>query len=465
MKNGIKSNKDFENNLETIALEFLENLENYEEIVSIHHTDADGISSGAIIKEMIKKIDKKIMGSFRQLAFNLDIPWNQYLQELSPSLKHTSCLIFSDLGPSGKDLCDFTEQFPGIDIYILDHHLFHPDPNRTLPENVYNTNPTQFGLHGLKEIIGATLNYLFAKAIDEKNSSLAWIAVIGMGGDTLDHINDYQSYNRLVVEEAAGLDQIEIRKGICAFGGMYERIDKALAMSVLPYIPKIKGDREIAKNIIQSCGIEPKTKVIDLLPEEVDNLVTAIRIPSLKGEYLIFPKMKGLMQFGFEHAQIVSIFGHQQPKFAHQLLGAPNTTKEVKDAYLGWNKGIITNLTTFVQIPKDQTNYALLVDLTGKIDISMWSDTASFASINKIYDIQKVIFVGGENKGDLKLSVRCTPEFISKHNGNGANVIIKHLIAKIGGEGGGHGLAGGMRIRPEKKQDLLNIVDGIIDTL
>ncbi|MCK5346293.1 MAG: DHH family phosphoesterase, partial [Candidatus Heimdallarchaeota archaeon] len=224
--------QQFENTLETAAAEFNENLSQYGEIVSITHTDADGISSGMIIQEMLNRL--KI--PYHQFTFGLNGPWLDFLHSKSSVIQRAGAIFFSDLCPSGSELTKFTQEYPNIAVYILDHHLFRKDPDHPLSDKVYNCNPTQFGLHGLKEIVGATLNYLFAKAVDEKNTKSAWIAAIGMGGDVLNHINEYQSYNRIVIDEAIESGQVELHTGLCAYGGQYERVDRGLALSILPYI-------------------------------------------------------------------------------------------------------------------------------------------------------------------------------------------------------------------------------------
>ena len=66
---GITINRKFEDQLETAALEFLENRSKYDQIISIYHTDADGISSGAIIKSMMERLKLKS----ESYPFNLDI--------------------------------------------------------------------------------------------------------------------------------------------------------------------------------------------------------------------------------------------------------------------------------------------------------------------------------------------------------------------------------------------------------
>ena len=455
-------NQKFENFLETTALEFLENKEKYKEIISIHHTDADGISSGAIIKKMLERLNL----NYKQYGFNLDKPWKEYIFNMGKSFKSPCAVIFSDLEPPGSVICDLLEKYPEFDIYILDHHLFKKDPIRELPENVYNCNPTLFGLNGLKEIVGVTLNYLFAREIDERNKDLAWLAAIGMGGDTLDHINNYKSYNKLVIEEAIELGQVELHEGICAFGGQYERIDKALTMSILPYVPSLEGDREIAKILLKKLNIDPKLKVMDLSPVQIDEIVKELNLPSLKGEYITIPKKVGLLHHVFEYASLISIVGHDNPSEAFRLLTLNNVPKDLKIKYIEHNNAIVSNLTTFVKLKKIETSSAIIVDLTNKIDASRWSNIGSFATINKIYDEEKALFIGGLSKeGDMKFSVRCSPIFIDNHEGNGTNVIIKEINNRFGGSGGGHGLAGGMRIDSEKYPLFTKEIDDIINSI
>jgi len=453
--------KQFENTLETAASEFNENLPNYGEIISIAHTDADGISSGLIIQQMLNRL--KI--PYQQFTFGLEIPWLEFLHSKSSILKRAGAIIFSDLCPSGSELTQFTRDYPNLAIYILDHHLFRKDPDHPLSENVYNCNPTQFGLHGLKEIVGATLNYLFAKAVDEKNKSSGWMAAIGMGGDVLNHINEYQSYNRIVIEEAIELGLVEHHTGLCAYGGQFERVDRGLALSILPYVPQIEGDPKKAKKIVDQLGIPPSTKIEQLSEDAVDQLVSAFNIPFLKGDYITLPKKTGILRYVFEHAHVVSILGHKNPQLAFQMMGATHITQEVKTKYLTYMQGLVSNLTTFMQIKKSETNHALFVDLTDKIPPNLWSGTGSFATINHIYDPLKALFIGGVEKGSLKFSLRCSQAFIDAHHGHGANVIIKQIVELFGGSGGGHGLAGGIRLSPEQLPNVIEKIDVIIAEL
>ncbi len=451
-------NQKFEDRLETCAIEFNENLENYSEIVNVYHTDADGIGSAAIIKEMVKAKRKPFM----QLSNTLEQDWKTYLNSIENKLKENSAIILSDLAPDIPTLNQFLSKHENMHVYILDHHMIRPHPDEEEHENIYNCNPTEFGLNGLKEIVGSALNYYFSKAVDESNAKDAWIAGITMAGDTLQHFEEYTSYNRAVAEDSILSGKIGVKEGICAFGGQFERIDKALSLSILPYIPEVEGNSKIAREILKKIGVSPQIKVEDLNEEEQDKIMDYFQIPNLKGKYLIVPKKNTLLRYTFEHAQLISILGHDKTTQAFSLLNSRSASKEQKQEYLNYIQGIINNLTTFVQVPKTETEDALIVDFTNKLDPSVWSDTSTFSTMNKIYNPEKILFVGGVTDNQLKLSVRCTKEFIASHQGMGANNLISLITKKIGGTGGGHDLAGGIRLKPTDLPILEREIDEIM---
>jgi len=83
-----------------------------------------------------------------------------------------------------------------------------------------------------------------------------------------------------------------------------------------------------------------------------------------------------------------------------------------------------------------------------------------------LVDGEKALFIGGMSKeGNMKFSVRCSPIFIKIHNGKGTNMIIKEINNRFGGSGGGHSLAGGMRIDLEKYPLFTREIDDIINSI
>ncbi|MHA1521095.1 MAG: hypothetical protein ACTSRK_13005 [Promethearchaeota archaeon] len=456
------SSKPFDQHLEMIALEFLEKRSTYEKIISIHHTDADGICSGILISKLLDKLRIPYI----QQGFNLEVTWEEFLPTLGLNSSQSMAVIFSDLGPSGDLLWTYANKFQNIDFIILDHHRYQVSSTEKPPSNIYNANPTLFGLHGLKEIVGSALNYLFVRQVDESMQKYAWIAIIGIAGDSLNHLDEFQSYNRVILEEGLSLEQLEKHEGICLYGAQYERIDKALATSILPFIPEAGGSQKQAKNLLQSLGIDPSIKVENLDLEDIDKLDKALSPKTLLGEFGVFPKKFGILRYPFEHAQLLSVLGSKHLNEAKNMLGRPRITAEAKKKYTEYISVLSQNLATFVSMPKAESTHAICVDLTQSIPLEFWSDTGSFASINQLYNPLKMLFIGGQTpEGIYKISVRCTPEFIAAHNQHGAVHAILAFTKQFGGSGGGHGLAGGIRLTPELYPILIQHVDKIIEGL
>ena len=454
-------NSQFENHLEMITAEFRENIGKYEKIYLLYHSDADGICSGLLVERLLQKFRKPFSSS----CLNLSKPWKTYLSQLELNSELNNAVIVSDLCPSSDLLYEYAVKFPKTHFFILDHHQFKWPEDVEPPNNVYNANPTLFGLHGLKEIVGSALNYLFTVSVDESLSKYAWLAAIGIAGDTLNHVDDYRAYNKLVIEQAVQLEQVEVKEGICLYGGQHLRLDSAMASSIFPFLPQVEGSQKKAKQIISSLSLDPSKKIEDLSYSEAEKL--AAHFPSIKilGEYLILPNKKGLLRYSFEHAQVISIFGHDSPNQARALIGRKFITQEAKKKYNEYISRLVQNLTIFLHLPKITTHYAIFVDLTGQIHKAQWSDTGSFASVNHIYDGTKMLFIGGKTNPDseeYKLSVRCTPDFIAAHGGHGAVHVIHDFSRQYGGHGGGHGLAGGIRLTTSLYQKLQKEVDRII---
>jgi len=46
----------------------------------------------------------------------------------------------------------------------------------------------------------------------------------------------------------------------------------------------------------------------------------------------------------------------------------------------------------------------------------------------------------------IKLSVRCNKQYLKENPGKGANYVIENIKSELGGKGGGHKLAGGIKL-------------------
>ena len=436
--------RNFVKKLEIGTSHFIDHAEKYQGIVSISHDDADGFASGAVIQNMAKRSGL----TCKSITHNNITPWNELLTPLLAQYKNF-CFIMTDLGSSIREVAPVLDKNLESDFFILDHHLFNSQDLDLWPETVHFINPTEFGLNGLKEIAGATVAYNFAVHVNNKNRDSAWIALLGISGDTLMHAQDLRSFNRWVLEDALEEEQIIISNGLAAYGGSHRSLKDGLAGSILPFVPKCKGDSEIAAKLVEEVNIDPKMPLIDIDEEQATRIAEHLECLDLVGDTIVFPKKNDVLRYGFEHAMILSIIGSKNPVEAYNLIGRRSASKEMKKQYDSYMGEVIGNLAHFVSLSKVETSDAIIADVS-ELPYGTWSSVASYSSINQLYSPTKILFLGGETDGAMKFSVRCMNEFLASHEGKGAKEVIEQITEKYGGAGGGHALAGGIRLSFEE---------------
>lgn len=428
--------------LKFIASKFIEVSQKSRYFLIITHSDADGYACGSILQRMMERegITTNIF------YYNRRSSWNLYLKNILSSMhvNEEFSIIFSDLG------ADYDEIIPVfqnklINIFILDHHELPVNPKLTLPENVFMVNPNHFGYDGLKEIAGSTLVYMFCKEINRKSIEYAWMALIGISNDTLMNVKDYQSFNQMVVEEAVSEQEIELIDGLFVYGATHETLKNALAHSLLPFIKEVKGSPKVSKQILEDLGINPNKKVIEVTESDIEQLNGKFN-RDLSGKYILFPKKKGILRYAFEHGLIISNSHHKYPHQTEKLIASISAPIELKEEYNTFITQITKNLALFIDTPKEYTLNTIIVDADKKIPPNYWSDVASYASVNEIYDPNKILIFGGLDKEIVRLSIRCSEYYPPLKDGRGVDTVIEKLKTEFGGSGGGHKLAGGYKL-------------------
>ena len=143
------------------VVEFIKDNDNF---VVVSHYDADGLASAGIINTVLERLGKTYEC----------IPTKQLDSERIELIKGKGDhYIFVDFG-SG--------QIPTIEqnldsFAIIDHHETLGRTDKP------HFNAHLFGLDGAKEISGAGMTYLVAKAIDGSNRDLSALAIVGAVGD------------------------------------------------------------------------------------------------------------------------------------------------------------------------------------------------------------------------------------------------------------------------------------------
>ncbi|MEM0089800.1 MAG: DHH family phosphoesterase [Nitrososphaerota archaeon] len=162
-------------------------------VLVIHHDDADGICSAAIA-----------LSAFESSGIKTGRVCIEKLHPAILSKIHSTdydAYVYTDIG-SGK--AEIIERLAGDKlVIILDHH----DPVMVSKPNVLNLNPELYGFSGERDVSGATATYLFAeKLADVKH--MAWASVVGsaeLGGSLT-------SLNRIPLEHAVEVGDVEVRE-------------------------------------------------------------------------------------------------------------------------------------------------------------------------------------------------------------------------------------------------------------
>lgn len=155
-----------------------------EKVTLIHHDDADGITACALLK--IALHDK-----FTVQTVCLEKTYPQIIKRIQES--GSEPLIYVDLGsPHLKVISSMNPS--GRTIIIIDHH----DMEKVKAENITVLNPEVYGVDGGIYACGASLAYVFAKAIKGEVSRHAHLAVIG----SVEIPGDVKGINKLVLEDA-----------------------------------------------------------------------------------------------------------------------------------------------------------------------------------------------------------------------------------------------------------------------
>lgn len=434
----------------------------YPKIIAISHNDADGISSLHIIQNLLYQL--KI--DYDYFIYNRSVSWENYLNGIfSKRQSEKTAFIFTDLGSNLAELIPIIrnrkEHF-----YILDHHEVEDDIRISdIPENLFFVNPTIHGYDGLEHISGATLTYMFVKQIKPSIIKQGWLTIIGIAGDSLKSMDKLQSFNREVYEELISEELVEDKEGLTLFGSMHDSIKNSLKYSILPYINGIGGesDNKII-SFLNSIQINPTTKVVDLNNDEIYAIQQKVNVDCY-GHYALLPHKAGLLKFAFEHALLLNILCFKNISAAISITQLKTITRYAKNLYMDYINNLVNNLKTVSnELPTSETEKAIFIEVKGKIPPSNWSDTASFSAVNELVNPYKILFLGGleMKSGTIKLSIRCSRKYLENNNENGVNKIISRIKNELGGVGGGHKLAGGIRLSKPSYNRLKTRIDEFI---
>jgi hypothetical protein len=166
--------------------------------VVVHHNDADGLSSAAVLSLALERAGYRVE---RVPLERVHPPVNQRLHDRFAGLP----ILYVDLGARAAPMIAEVNRGRSLTL-IVDHHF----AEETDDPEVWVLSTELYGLSGEKEISAATAAWLFAQALDPTNRDLAYLGVIGAIGDSHDREGWLVGENRAALEEALSRGEIQV---------------------------------------------------------------------------------------------------------------------------------------------------------------------------------------------------------------------------------------------------------------
>ena len=213
----------------------------------VHHDDGDGLCSAAVTKEALER------EGYRVKTFCLEKVYPEVIRDLHGGVGQT--IFYADIGSSHADLISECNASQNLTI-ILDHH----DPRPAKDPRVYDVNLEHYGFRGEKDFSGATSCYLFAKALNEGNTDLSYLALVG----SCEIPDGLAGLNRVVLDEAIRNGVVRVKGKKIEIVKLGVRIDDLFSkLQILGPVGYYEGGPELG---IRAC----LEGVTDQVKEKID---------------------------------------------------------------------------------------------------------------------------------------------------------------------------------------------------
>ena len=445
-------------------------IKDLEEIVVIHHYDADGLTSGAIAIKALEREGKKVEHlCLKQL-------YKENIEEIKALGKN---YLFVDFGSGQLDY--LKEDLGEENTFILDHH----EPikiERKLVEMKYHVNPLLFGIDGGKEISGAGVTFFFAHELSEKNDDLSILAIVGALGDMQDYNGSLTGMNRKILEIATKEKLVSVKNDLRLYGRISRPLVHYLLFASNPILPGLTANRENCQAFLKENNIpvqfaEQWLSYEDLAPEDKKKLSSALithlamnevpewKIKSLIGEVytLVNEEEKSPLRDGKEFATVLNSTGrHARPEIGLGVcLGDRNEEGvygEAKALLQEHRVALRKGIEYVEQNGVEEKNSYYFFDAGNEIQDSLVGIIAGMLYGSVIEENKPIIALAKNEDDTVKISGRATAQLV--RNGLNLGGAFKELSKEMEGcQGGGHRIAAGCKVNVDVLEEFLKKLD------
>jgi RecJ-like exonuclease len=463
-----------QNDAEQAAKRIMKTIKEEGLIYVASHLDADGLAAAGIIGKALSRLNARFLIRIER--------WVDEKVVDGITADKPSLIIFADFGSGNLDVLN--THLANRNVIILDHH----QTTENADPSFVHVNPHLHGIDGSKDLSGAGVTYLVAKALDNANTDLASIAVVGALGDLQDK---YESRalggaNEIIVKDAEATGSLQTETDLLFFGRETRPIHKALASTTVPFIPDISGREDRSVAFLASIGITPKKgdkwrALRDLSEEEKKKLCSALA--------------DHLASKGFSGNVALNLIGrvytltHEEPwtplRDAREFSVLLNATGRMGKASLGvaicmgdrgaaleeadkvlveYRRTITKYLNWLTEKPDriEELSSIYVVHGEGVIDDRMIGTVSSVLSTN-LPNPEKPLIAYSAVKGEefAKFSARTLDPIVKK--GLNLGEILKVAAEKYKGRGGGHNIAAGAQVPIANIDAFIQLVNKLVE--
>ncbi len=430
----------------------------------ISHRDADGITAGAILAKAIAREG----GSF-QLSIVKQVS-EELIKELAEERREI--YVFSDLGSGSIELIDKYLDFATV--VVIDHHP--PEKESFSVESHLLVNPVPFGANSVRDLSGSGAAYFVAKEMNRDNRELAYIAIVGAVGDMQEIDGTFHGMNLDIIEDGKKLGILEVRKELRLFGRESRPLRQMLAYATNPEIPEITGDERKAIEWLRSKGFDPDKHYWQLREEEKKKLHDALVLHMIKhgapkeaidrliGDVVISPLYPegDVRHEAREFATLLNATGRLNAGTLGVAicLGDEEAYKKARKMLDDYKKEQIEARKFIIQnwSMVEEREHAYVFYAGKNIRDTLVGIAANIAINSGLADPEKPIVVIADSEEDenlVKGSARTTEKALAK--GYHLGEALREVAEKLGGEGGGHAIAAGIRFPKERLKEFIEL--------
>ncbi len=436
----------------------------------ISHIDADGITAGSIASMTLQRL-----GIEHTTVYESKIT-EEVIEQVNSN--KDDIVWICDLG-SG-----YLSKFQKNGLVITDHHV--PDFKRSRPQTtlddfsaIYHVNPHCFGMDGSIEISGAGSTYIVSKEVDPSNIDLAYLALIGAVGDFQDsRESGLVSMNRIIVNDAFASGDIIPEMDLRLFGRETRGLVPFLQYSNDPELPGLTNSAPNCVKFYSDLNIDlnrnGRTRSWnDLSPIEkeraTDKLLGMFSDPDsirrLYGEVYTLPNFeKGTgLRDAKEFATVLNSCGRYDDAGTGMRICCGDSTAIV-DAEKNRTEHRRNISTALTYIKENhlmrESRFIQHFDAGNGIKETVVGIVAGMLLNSNTCNRWLPMIAFADADDGIKVSARADRSLVDR--GLDLSIVMKKAAELVGGFGGGHNVAAGATIPPDKKKEFLDIVEDLI---